>query len=49
MIDNSVKNLDAAQELGIRTILFNRDNEIYSGNIVNDFSELGDMLGYIWE
>lgn len=44
-IDNRVKNLNAAQEIGINTILFNRDNEEYSGNIVNSFSELDDILG----
>lgn len=43
-IDNSVKNLDAAQNIGITPILFNRDNEIYSGNIVNNFYELDKFL-----
>lgn len=43
-VDNSVKNLLVAEELGIQTILFNRDGEEYSGRIVNDFAELGKML-----
>lgn len=43
-VDNSVKNLDAAQKAGIHTILFNRDNETYSGNTVNNFQELDSFL-----
>lgn len=43
-VDNSVKNLLVAEELGIQTILFNRDGEEYNGKIVNDFAELGKML-----
>lgn len=43
-VDNSVKNLLVAEELGIQTILFNRDGEEYSGRVVNDFIELGHML-----
>lgn len=43
-VDNSVKNLIAAQELGIRPILFNRDNETYNGEIVYSFSELERMI-----
>lgn len=43
-IDNSVKNLEAAADLGIHTILFNRDNEDYNGIIVNSFEELADKL-----
>ena len=42
--DNSVKNLRVAEELGIQTILFNRDGEEYDGNVVNDFAELSKML-----
>lgn len=44
LIDNSVKNLDAAQRLGIGTVLFNRDKEAYTGNIVNNFEELAQLL-----
>lgn len=44
IVDNSVKNLLVAEELGIQTILFNRDGEEYNGMIVNDFAELGKML-----
>ena len=36
-VDNSVQNLNAAQEAGIKTVLFNRDNEDYTGDIVNNF------------
>ena len=43
-IDNSVKNLEMAAELGIRPILFNRDGEEYEGTIVNSFEELADIL-----
>ena len=43
-VDNSVRNLNAAQEAGINTILFNRDNEVYSGDIANNFHELDSLL-----
>ena len=43
-IDNSVKNLLEAGELGMQVILFNRDGEKYDGKVVNDFVELGRML-----
>lgn len=43
-VDNSVQNLNAAQEAGINTVLFNRDNEAYSGDIVNNFHELDSLL-----
>lgn len=43
-IDNTVKNLDIAEEFNILPILFNRDNEEYNGRIVNSFSELDIML-----
>lgn len=43
-IDNSVKNLDVAEELGISPILFNRDNEEYLGKIVNSFEELEKII-----
>lgn len=43
-VDNSVQNLNAAQKMGINTVLFNRDHEVYSGNIVNDFQELDYIL-----
>lgn len=42
-IDNSVKNLNAAQAMGINTVLFNRDQETYSGNVVNNFRELDKL------
>lgn len=43
-IDNSVSNLLVAEELGIQTILFNRDGVEYDGRVVNDFEALGEML-----
>ena len=43
-IDNSVNNLNKAAELGIKTILFNRDNVTYEGVTVNSFSELENLL-----
>lgn len=43
-VDNSVQNLNAAQRAGIKTILFNRDHEVYSGDIVNNFHELDELL-----
>ena len=43
-IDNSVKNLNAAAELGIRTVLFNRDGVGYEGTTVNSFAELEALL-----
>ena len=43
-IDNSVNNLNAAAEFGIRPVLFNRDGVEYEGITVNNFTELGDLL-----
>lgn len=43
-VDNSVKNLLIAEEVGIQTILFNRDGVEYDGRVVNDFVALGEML-----
>ena len=43
-VDNSVQNLNIAQNAGIDTVLFNRDHETYSGNIVNNFKELDSFL-----
>lgn len=39
-VDNTVKNLTAAAELGIVPVLFNRDREEYGGLTVNSFDEL---------
>lgn len=44
LVDNSVQNLNAAQNAGIKTVLFNRDHEAYSGNVVNNFQELNSIL-----
>ena len=43
-VDNSVNNLLVAEELGMKTILFNRDGVEYVGNVVDDFGTLGEML-----
>ncbi len=43
-VDNSVSNLLVAKELGIETILFNRDGVEYNGRVVDDFRALGEML-----
>lgn len=43
-VDNSVSNLLVAEELGIQTILFNRDGVEYGGRVVDDFGALGEML-----
>ena len=43
-IDNSVSNLNVAEELGILPILFNRDQETYDGIVVNTFEELAELL-----
>ena len=42
--DPNPGNIIVAEELGIQTILFNRDGVEYEGRIVNDFEELGYML-----
>lgn len=43
-VDNSVKNLLVAEEVGMQTVLFDRDGEEYDGIVVNDFRELGMYL-----
>ena len=43
-VDNSVQNLKVAEELGISPIIFNRDNEEYTGVIINSFEELENKL-----
>lgn len=44
-VDNSVRNLNSAQEsVGMNVILFNRDDEEYSGDTVNNFAELDEFL-----
>lgn len=44
IIDNSVKNLTAAKELGMNVILFNRDDEAYDGVTVYSFQELDEYI-----
>jgi len=43
-IDNSTENLKKAEEVGIKTVLFNRDGVEYRGTTVNSFSELGELV-----
>ncbi len=43
-VDNSVANLDAAMEVGITPVLFNRDGVKYGGMTAADFSELDKLL-----
>lgn len=43
-VDNSVANLEAAAALGMNPVLFNRDGEVYTGEIVNSFEELAQWL-----
>ena len=43
-IANSAKNLRAASEIGMDTVLFNRDNETYDGKVVYSFDELYRLL-----
>ncbi len=44
-IDNDVKNLLAAEEVGISTVLFNRDEMHFDGATVETFGELCDLIG----
>ncbi len=44
-IDNDVKNLLAAEEVGISTVLFNRDRMHFDGATVETFDELCDLIG----
>ena len=43
-IDNTGKNLLVAQELGIVTVMFDRDKEEYAGIKVNTFEELAQVI-----
>ena len=43
-VDNSCKNLRAAEKFGIQTVLFNRDGETYDGVVINNFAELARYL-----
>lgn len=44
-IDNDVKNLLAAEEVGISTVLFNRDGLHFDGATVESFDELCELIG----
>ena len=44
-IDNDVKNLLAAEEVGISAVLFNRDNVHFDGASVESFDELCELIG----
>jgi len=43
-IDNSVQNLVAARDIGMDTILFNRDDEKYDGKTIHSFAELDAVV-----
>jgi FMN phosphatase YigB (HAD superfamily) len=43
-IDDRVKNINLASQLGLKTILFNRSNITYEGKMINDFQELMTYL-----
>jgi putative hydrolase of the HAD superfamily len=43
-IDDDPRRVDAAAELGIASILFNRNNDSYKGIQVRSFKELSDIL-----
>ncbi len=43
-IDDREGNLDAASKLGMSTILFNSRNVQYTGNTVNNFAELKNLI-----
>ena len=43
-IDDREGNLEAAGKMGMNTVLFNSRNVQYSGNMVNDFLELKNMV-----
>ena len=44
-IDNGVKNLLAAEEVGISAVLFNRDGSHFDGATVETFDELCSLIG----
>ena len=43
-IDNTGKNLTVAQEMGIMTVMFDRDKEAYTGTKVTTFEELARII-----
>lgn len=43
-VDDREGNLEAASKLGMNTVLFNSRNVQYTGNRVNDFVELMNMM-----
>lgn len=44
-VDNTAKNLVAAEEVGISPVLFDRDGDHYYGALVYNFDELYDLIG----
>jgi len=44
LIDDRVENLNAAEQVGMQTLLFNSRKVYYPGNIVNSFAELMDYI-----
>lgn len=45
LVDNSAKNLVAAEEMGISPVLFDRDGEHFCGATVLNFEELYNFIG----
>lgn len=43
-VDNTGKNLMVAQEIGIMTVMFDRDKEAYTGTKVTTFEELAQII-----
>jgi putative hydrolase of the HAD superfamily len=43
-VDDREGNLEAASKVGMNTVLFNSRNVQYTGNVVNDFVELTNMM-----
>lgn len=43
-VDNSSKNLEVAKEFGIHSIRFNREQEEFDGDVVDNFSELEQRI-----
>ncbi len=43
-VDDREGNLEAASKVGMNTVLFNSRNVQYTGNVVNDFVELKNMM-----
>lgn len=45
-VDDRVENVEAAESIGMKAILFNSRSVEYNGNTVTSFEELAEMLNY---